>query len=175
MKPVAFIWCGTLYDPLRSNPILSTPEFYHCLGAKMLAVSGRNTDEGYTIDAVTEGGPLIVYHRKDEAVSLRQTYCPLVRLESDDAFLKPREDCVGKTFMQLVAGSKKFLKAAARELYSEDGWPSSLAGDAESYINDLTLGQCTVGFVWPKRAEPLIVSVPELEEALLVQAGGRSN
>lgn len=162
-RPTKFIWCGVLFIPGRSDPSLFAQEFYGTLSSKMLSLVDISERKGYTVDLVTERFGFPKQDKCTDTFRVRDSCCLVEQIEEGDVFLKPDYDCVGHTIVQMVAGSKKFLKAASRELRVEYGWPEHLAGDAESCVNDLTIHRCVATFIRPKMADPFILPITELK------------
>ena len=83
-------------------------------------------------------------------------------IEDGHVFLEPHRDCTGKVFMQIVLGRPAFLKASARELLPEYGWPRELGADAEFCVKELTPYNCIAAFIRPKPMVSIIMPAVEI-------------
>ena len=162
-RPTEFIWCGVYFIKGKSDPAVASSDFYTTLGDMMLLYSNLKAKKGYTFDVIIEGLDLPFQDYTDGTMRARESYCNLREVECGDVFLKPAYDSLGPTFIQVVSGSKEFLRASAYNLLPEYGWPKVLGDDAVSSICELTHRTCVVGFIRPKMPEPFFLNAATLQ------------
>ena len=162
-----FIWCGVWCPASDTASVKPTSDFLEALLGKLQICSRDALSKGYILDMVVQNAEAFCDDNIDDVVRSRELFCSLQSVLDDDSLLKPADAWFGATFIQIVFGNKRFLRAVADQLFEEDGWPADIAGDVRSYTGDLTQVKNILTLVRPRCEDPLYFSPEQVmaEEA----------